>query len=39
MKDKLMDKILDLLEIVRKMPDEPKKKRDKDGTSKAETGE
>lgn len=30
MKEKLMEKVLDLLEMVRKLPDEPKKKRDKD---------
>lgn len=36
MKDKLIDKILDLLEMVRKLPDEPKKKREKDGLAKVE---
>jgi hypothetical protein len=32
MKEKLLEKILDLLEMVRRLPDESKKKRDKDAS-------
>lgn len=39
MKDKLLDKALDLLELIRKLPEEPKKREKKDGPKQTEDRE